>query len=128
MRLFDRDGNEFDVADDVATMVPKKTREDDARALIAEVIAAAVAEQRITGRAIAHSTLFNAGTPEQPRVEQVLCNAQVTVAIDTGEPINPDAVANTIIARMKAHRFTKEDMSEQDQVVPKGGAETEGEA
>mgnify|MGYP001614911306 CR=1 FL=1 len=51
------------------------------------------------------------GTAERPRVESFACSSQPTVDAKLLEPVNPQAIAATIITRLRVHGFIEEDFN-----------------
>jgi len=113
MRLRDEDGNEYDVEESAAIPIVKRTREDDARNLIVEVISEALQAQRVSVTVLPHANAINLGTDAEPRIEQFTCKAAIETRATIVEPVNELALANTIITRFRAHGFWREESSEQ---------------
>ena len=111
MILLDEDGNKYEVPDDAAKKVPKHTRGERLHALIVDVLEEAVKGQRIAATVQPHETQVNLGTAERPRVESFACSSQPTVDAKLLEPVNPQAIAATIITRLRVHGFIEEDFN-----------------
>ena len=122
MILFDEAGNKYEVPDQAAQKIPELTRAEYLQTLIVEVVADAVNAQRIVAVVQPHSTPVNLGTQDAPRVETFTCVAQPAVDAKLLEPVDPQAIASTIITRLRAHGFT----NEEDLNAPQGESIKEG--
>lgn len=112
MILTDKDGVEYEVLDDQAKKVPKNTRKDFLRSLIMEVVQEAVSVQRIVTSVQKHETMVNLGTEEHKNVQSFVCNANPGVDAKLLEQASPEAIANTVMTRLREHNFvTDEDLN-----------------
>jgi hypothetical protein len=116
--LSDEKGDKYEVPDETARKIPKLTRAEYLHTLIVEVIQEAANVQRIAAFVKPHSTPVNLGTQEVPRLETFTCVAEPAIDARIVEPVNPEAIASTIIARLRANGFT----NEEDLNAPQGEA------